>query len=156
MDTRRVFLLGIGMLALILVVALAGIFLTDRPESGFGTRVATMEDLEERGVIEVPDHDLFVVWNEGEPLALSADAQHVPNEFVVWCESSQMFESPAHGEKFDSRGFYYGGPARAGLARYAYSVMDDVIYLSDEEPTTGPSRGRGPAHEPRGPFCVPG
>lgn len=154
MDTRRVFLLGIGVLALILIVALIAIFLTDRPDSQFGSRVATMEELEERGVIEVADHDLFVVWNDGEPLALSADAQHVPNELVVWCESSGMFESPAHGEKFDSRGFYYGGPARAGLSRYSYAVIDEVIYVTLEDPTDGPARGRGPAHDPQGPFCV--
>lgn len=153
MDTRRVFLLGIGVLALVLVVALAAIFLSDRPDSDFGTRVATMEDLEERGVIEVSDYHLFLVWNEGEPLALSADAQHVGDE-VVWCESSQMFESPAHGEKFDSRGFYYGGPARSGLARFPYAIVDDVIYVNLDDPACCPARGVREPHEPRGPFCV--
>lgn len=152
MDTRRVFQLGIGTLGLILIVALAAIFLTDAPSS-LGPRLATMEELKEREVVEVPEHDIFVVWNGGEPLVLSADAQHVGDE-VVWCESSQMFESPAHGEKFDSRGFYYGGPAQRGLARYRYAIIDDVIYVDADSPTEGPERSEGPPHDPQGRFCV--
>ena len=153
MTTRRLFLIGIAALAFLGLGTLAAIFLPDAPSSQ-GPRLATTEELEDRGVIEVAEHDIFVVWNDGEPLVLSADAQHVGDD-VVWCESSQMFESPAHGEKFDSRGYYYGGPARAGLGRYAYSVIDGVIYRESEEPTPGPSRGRGPAQDPEGPFCVP-
>lgn len=154
MDTQRVFMLGIGVLALILVVALAAIFLSESAGDQYGTRLLTLEDLEEQEVVEFSEHDLFVVWNDGDPLVLSSDAQHLGDD-VVWCESSGLFESPAHGEKFDSRGFYYGGPARAGLSRYSYAVVDEVIYVTLEDPTDGPSRGRGPAHEPRGPFCVP-
>ncbi|MGH2756747.1 MAG: hypothetical protein ACRDI3_03055 [Actinomycetota bacterium] len=154
MSVRRFFLVGIAVLAAVAVVALVAIFSSNRPDSDRGTRFATTEDLRERGVIEFPEYELFLVWNDGDPLVLSSDAQHIPNENVVWCESSEMFESPAHGEKFDSRGFYYGGPAQSGLARYPYAIIDGLIYSTLEHATEGPARGEGSPHEPEGRFCV--
>lgn len=153
MTARRFFIVGTATLTLISMVALVGVFLTNAADSEPSEALASVDALEERGVIEVPEHDLFLVWNGGEPLALSADAQHVGDQ-VVYCESSEMFESPAHGEKFDSRGFYYGGPAPRGLARYPVTIIGDGIYVRLDEPIEGPERGEGPAHDPRGPFCV--
>ena len=160
-EVRRFFLIGSATVVLIAGVALYAIFSTGDPAAtGEGHRVSltTLDELEEIGVVEVPEHNLFVVYNDGDPLVLSAYAQHVPGELVIWCERSQLFESPAHGEKFDSRGFYYGGPARSGLARLEYELVDGVIYVTLPVPTdpapTGPPRGAGPAHEPQGKFCT--
>jgi nitrite reductase/ring-hydroxylating ferredoxin subunit len=117
--------------------------------------LSSMAELEERGVIEVEDEDLFLVYNDGEPLALSDDPQHLPNEQTEWCESSQMFETPTHGEKFDRLGNYYGGPAMKGLDRYPVAVEGDAIYVDLERLIPGTERGTEEPLGPEGPFCVP-
>ena len=98
-------------------------------------------------------HAVFLVYNDGDPLALHADAQHVGDQ-VEFCESSRMFESPAHGEKFDIRGYYYGGPAGKGLDRYPVRIEGDGLFVDLEHPIEGPRRGAGPTLEPAGPFCI--
>ena len=115
--------------------------------------VASLAELQEEEVLFLEEHAVFLVYNDGDPLALSADAQHVGDE-VEFCESSQMFESPAHGEKFDIRGYYYGGPAQRGLDRYPVRIEGDGIYVDLEHSIEGPPRGTGPPAEPQGPFCV--
>ena len=95
------------------------------------------------------------IYNGGDPIALAADAQHVGDD-VVFCESSQLFESPAHGEKFDIRGYYYGGPGARGLARFAVRIDGDNLLIDTDHRFQGPPRGSGPPQEPQGPFCIPG
>lgn len=115
--------------------------------------LASLEELREREVIFLDEHHIFLVYNEGEPLALSDDAQHVGDR-VEFCESSQMFESPAHGEKFDILGHYYGGPAQRGLDRYPIRIEGDAVHVELDQPILGPERGDPPAREPEGSFCV--
>lgn len=100
------------------------------------------------------DHDIYLVYNGARPLALDADAQHLGDD-VVFCRSSQMFESPAHGEKFDIRGFYFGGPAGRGLDRYQANLSGDGIYVDLDQPNQGPARETQRARDPQGPLCVP-
>ena len=138
-------------LALSLIVGIA-IFL-GIAGSNPGDAVASMEDLREREVIFLEEERIYLVHNDGEPLALSADAQHVGDE-VEFCLSSRMFESPAHGEKFDIRGFYFAGPATNGLDRYPIRVQGDAVYVDSETVIPGPARGRGPASDPEGPLCT--
>lgn len=116
--------------------------------------VASLRQLQEQEVLFLEQHAAFLVYNQGDPLALSADAQHVGDE-VEFCESSQMFESPAHGEKFDIRGYYYGGPAAKGLDRYPVRIEGDGIFVDLDRPIAGPPRGAGAVMEPQGSFCVP-
>lgn len=97
---------------------------------------------------------MFLVYNDEEVLALSDDAQHLPGEHTEWCESSQMFETPTHGEKFDRLGNYYGGPATKGLDRYPVAVEEDAIYVDLERVIPGPERGAEQVLEPEGPFCT--
>jgi nitrite reductase/ring-hydroxylating ferredoxin subunit len=115
--------------------------------------VASLEALEDEGVIHLKDLHVFLVYNDGDLLALSDDAQHAGDR-VEFCESSQMFESPAHGEKFDIQGYYYGGPARRGLAQYPVRIEGDGIYVDFEKLFPGPGRGDPPARDPVGPLCV--
>ncbi len=115
----------------------------------------SLDDLREQEVIFLEDKAVFLVYNEGDPLALSADAQHLGDQ-VEYCSSSEMFESPAHGEKFDRRGYYYGGPAQRGLERFPVRIQDDGVYIDLEQPIQGPARGEGPVQEPAGALCVPG
>jgi nitrite reductase/ring-hydroxylating ferredoxin subunit len=116
--------------------------------------LVSLEQLEEEEVIYLQDHDLFLVFNDGDPLALSDDAQHLGDR-VEFCESSQMFESPAHGEKFDIHGSYYGGPGQSGLDRYPVRIEGDHLYVELGELIPGRERG-APVREPAGPLCVPG
>ncbi len=148
MSGRRFVLI---FLALALLVGSA--FVIGIVQTAPGAPIASMEDLRENNVLFLEEHDIFLVYNGGRPLALSSDAQHL-GDTVEFCESSQMFESPAHGEKFDIRGFYYAGPAMNGLDRYPIRVQADAIYVEVDQVIAGPQRGRGPAREPAGPFCT--
>jgi Rieske Fe-S protein len=138
----------VGLALLILVVGMTGLWGT-----GIGEPAVALEEVRDKGVVFMDEHDLYVVWDEGELIALSADAQHT-GDAVLFCRSSGMFESPAHGEKFDRRGYYYGGPARSGLDRYPVHVEQSHVVVDVDNPIPGPHRGAGPAREPTGPFCL--
>jgi Rieske Fe-S protein len=144
----RVLVLGFGGLVVVVTVAIAAGLNGTRS----GEPSVALDELREEGVVFLDDHDLYVVWDEGEPLALSADAQHIGDD-VLFCRSSGLFESPAHGEKFDRRGYYYGGPAQSGLDRYPVRIDRGYVFVDVAHPIPGPPRGAGPAQEPRGPFC---
>ena len=141
----------VGVIALVVFVGVAvvfGIATTGGPEP-----VASLDDLREQEVLFLDKHHVFLVYNDGSPLALSDDAQHLGDR-VEFCESSQMFESPAHGETFDIRGYYYGGPAQRGLDRYPVRAEGDGIYVDLNHPIQGPERGEARPREPEGPFCL--
>ena len=140
---------------LVLVLSAAIIFGLVSSSRGDGP-VVTLDELRDSGVLFVEDEHAFLVYNDGNPLALSDDAQHLDGEHALWCESSQMFETPTHGEKFDSLGYYYAGPAQRGLDRFPLRLQGDAIYVDFAERVPGPERGSGPSFEPQGDFCVPG
>ncbi len=138
----------IALVVVLVVAVVIGIATTGGPNP-----VASLEELREEEVLLLDEHDIYLVYNDGQPLALSSDAQHVGDD-VEFCRSSQMFESPAHGEKFDIRGYYCAGPAKSGLDRYPVRVEGDGVYVDIDRPIEGPPRGAGPAREPEGRFCV--
>lgn len=140
--------------ALVLIIG-AAIFFGLATSSGGPAPVASFDELREAGVLFLEDEHTFLVYNDGELLALSDDPQHLEGEHTEWCETSQMFETPTHGEKFDDQGYYYAGPAQRGLDRYPVRVEGDAIYVNFEEAIAGPERGRGLAFEPQGELCVP-
>lgn len=115
--------------------------------------ILSMDRLGELGVVRLEPQRAFLVYNGGKPLALSNDAQHLGDR-LMFCQSSQMFESPAHGEKFDILGRYYAGPARRGLDRYPVRVQGSGVYVDFERRISGPERGDPPASEPAGGFCT--
>jgi Rieske Fe-S protein len=149
MRTR---VLVLAVIALVVVVG-AGVVI-GIATSGDSDAVASLEDLREREVLFLEEQQIFLVYNDGEPLALSDDAQHVGDR-VEFCSSSHMFESAAHGEKFDIRGYYFGGPAQRGLDRYPLRIEGDGIFVDVDQPIRGPERGEGPPSEPKGRFCTP-
>jgi len=121
-----------------LFVVGGGAFLFGIATSDSEDAVASLESLEDRGVIHLEDDHVFLVFNDGKPIALSDDAQHVGDR-VEFCESSQMLESPAHGEKFDMWGLYYAGPAQRGWI--ATRCVSTAIASSG----TSADRSRGPS-----------
>lgn len=145
-----------GVIGLLVIAGAVGIGIATSDSSGaqVGDRVASMAALQEREVLFLEDHHIFLVYNDGEPLALSDDPQHLAGEYTEWCESSQMFETPTHGEKFDRRGNYFAGPAAKGLDRYTVRVDGDAIYVDLSELIPGPERGAEKPLEPEGPLCV--
>lgn len=146
----RLLLLGSLLLVALIAGAVAFGLLTSGGSAGPSV---SMEELEEREVIHlVEDHVIFVL-NDGDPLALSDDAQHV-GDTVIFCESSRLFESLAHGEKFDILGHYFGGPAARGLARYPVIRDGDLVRADMDQEIEGPARGDVRTVEPAGDFCV--
>ncbi len=116
--------------------------------------ITDIAQLQKDGVVYNASYGAFAVWNEGEPLVVSEVVPHIEEqrERALFCTTSETFDGP-HGEKFDRRGYYYGGPARHGLDRYESRVDEEVLYFDPDHLSKGPARGQGPALEPVGRFC---
>jgi nitrite reductase/ring-hydroxylating ferredoxin subunit len=154
MKRRGLIATSIGLVVLLIGALGVGLATSGVDDPSDGPAVS-LADLKEQRVIRVEmRQDIYVVYDEGEVRALSADAQHVGDD-VEFCASSQLFESPAHGEKFDIRGFYYAGPGQRGLERYRTRVEGDGVFIDFEHPIEGAERGAGPPRDPAGPFCIP-
>lgn len=76
---------------------------------------------------------------------------------VPWCASSQWFECPCHGSKYNKVGEKRGGPAPRGLDHWPIELNEDGSVTID----TGGAVFNGPvigvdtiAQQPEGPACV--
>ncbi len=49
---------------------------------------------------------------------------------VPWCASSQGFECPCHGSKYNAHGEYATGPAPRNLDRFALEVVDNRLIIN--------------------------
>jgi cytochrome b6-f complex iron-sulfur subunit len=159
-------------------------FLYPRPGDELTGEVA-LEDAEElaaviqetRTPVRVPDGGISIVaWdpsNEqamnlyGEQHAVLSESVGLMALFsqrcvhlgcaVPWCQTSQWFECPCHGSRYNRWGEYTGGPAPRGLDRYS-SFVDEgtgmfVVDLGDL--ITGPARTANALEQPQeGPNCV--
>ena len=74
---------------------------------------------------------------------------------VPFCQSSQWFECPCHGSKYNVAGEYELGPAPSGLQRFPVSIKDGNLFVDTSTLNPGPPRGTDTIQEPpQGPFCV--
>ena len=75
---------------------------------------------------------------------------------VPYCASSQWFECPCHGSKYNRAGEYELGPAPNGLQRFPVTVdSSGNLLINTAAPIPGPPRGTNTINEPpQGPFCV--
>ena len=75
---------------------------------------------------------------------------------VPWCQTSQWFECPCHGSKYNRYGEWMAGPAPRGLDRFPSQVnTDGELVISTGTILTGPSRTvHGIQQEPEGAHCV--
>ena len=74
---------------------------------------------------------------------------------VPFCQTSQWFECPCHGSKYNKAGEYELGPAPNGLQRFPVKIEGGNIVVDTGSPVPGPVRGTDTIHEPpQGPFCV--
>ena len=146
---KKLVLATVVLVAAIVVFGAIGLATTTAPRP-----LTSLADLEERKVMFFDEHDLFLIYLDDRVLALDADAQHLGDD-VIYCETSHLFESPAHGEKFDIRGYYFGGPGRVGLDRYFVELRGGDIYVDLDYRTPGPERDEHLPRPPQGPLCVP-
>lgn len=100
--------------------------------------VARTDDV--RPIVYVPDQRLFVIRTGRAYLALSAVSPHRPEigERVLFCPAG-YFVGP-HGEAFDRRGLYIGGPSPGGLDRFNVRVRDGAIEVNVGGRLEGPPR----------------
>ena len=74
---------------------------------------------------------------------------------VPWCKSSQWFECPCHGSKYNRVGEKKGGPAPRGLDRFAVSVAGGQIVVDTKVVILGPAIGTNTTgQEQEGPHCA--
>jgi cytochrome b6-f complex iron-sulfur subunit len=75
---------------------------------------------------------------------------------VPFCQSSQWFECPCHGSKYNEAGEYELGPAPRGMDRFRIQVGGDgTISVDTSIVVQGPPRGTDTISQPpQGSFCV--
>jgi len=75
---------------------------------------------------------------------------------VPWCQSSQWFECPCHGSKYNKWAEWNSGPAPRGLDRFPSFVNDlGVLVVNTGVRITGPARtAKVLAQQPEGPHCI--
>lgn len=75
---------------------------------------------------------------------------------VPWCQSSQWFECPCHGSKYNRWGEWQDGPAPRGLDRFPSTIdANGQLIVDTGTIISGPARTANVlAQEPEGPNCV--
>jgi cytochrome b6-f complex iron-sulfur subunit len=74
---------------------------------------------------------------------------------VPWCKSSQWFECPCHGSKYNRVGEKKAGPAPRGLDRFAVSIQAGQIVVDTGKLSLGPPIGTNTTgQEQEGPHCA--
>jgi cytochrome b6-f complex iron-sulfur subunit len=76
---------------------------------------------------------------------------------VPECKTSQWFECPCHGSKYNQVGEKKGGPAPRGLDRFATEVTGNVLTVDTGTIIQGPPIGTNTTgQEAEGPNCISG
>jgi cytochrome b6-f complex iron-sulfur subunit len=74
---------------------------------------------------------------------------------VPWCKSSQWFECPCHGSKYNRVGEKKGGPAPRGLDRFPIAVAGGTVVIDTGSRILGPAIGTNTTgQEAEGPHCA--
>jgi cytochrome b6-f complex iron-sulfur subunit len=74
---------------------------------------------------------------------------------VPWCQSSQWFECPCHGSKYNRVGEKKAGPAPRGLDRFAIVVSGGTLTVNTGDIEIGPPIGTNTTgQQQEGPLCV--
>jgi cytochrome b6-f complex iron-sulfur subunit len=74
---------------------------------------------------------------------------------VPWCASSQWFECPCHGSKYNRVGEKKGGPAPRGLDRFPVEITGGQVTINTAVQVQGPPIGTNTTgQEAEGPNCV--
>jgi len=74
---------------------------------------------------------------------------------VPWCQTSQWFECPCHGSKYNRVGEKVGGPAPRGLDRWAVEIASGQVTINTGIPFQGPPIGTNTTGQgAEGPHCI--
>jgi cytochrome b6-f complex iron-sulfur subunit len=74
---------------------------------------------------------------------------------VPWCATSQWFECPCHGSKYNRVGEKKGGPAPRGMDRFPVEVSGGQVVINTAQEIQGPAIGANTTgQEAEGPNCV--
>ena len=74
---------------------------------------------------------------------------------VPWCQTSQWFECPCHGSKYNRVGEKKGGPAPRGLDQFPLEVEGDAVTIDTGTVVQGLAIGiETTGQEAEGPSCV--
>jgi len=74
---------------------------------------------------------------------------------VPWCKTSQWFECPCHGSKYNRVGEKKGGPAPRGLDRFGVAIAGQSVTIDTSLVVQGPPIGTNTTgQEAEGPHCV--
>jgi cytochrome b6-f complex iron-sulfur subunit len=60
---------------------------------------------------------------------------------VPWCFTSQWFECPCHGSKYNRVGEKKGGPAPRGMDRFPFTISDGNVIVDTDTVVQGPPIG---------------
>lgn len=104
-----------------------------------------------------PDDDRaeeYTDLNEGRLMAIYQVCVHLGCK-VPWCQTSQWFECPCHGSRYNRWGEFRGGPAPRGLDRFASRVENGVYIVDTSTIIEGPSRQTASLEQPpEGASCL--
>lgn len=158
-------------------------FLWPQLGGGFGARIALPvpaadlldQILDTKAPFEFPAGRMYVIaWDNSVPgaqEAYGADHQAIVDGSmglmaiyqkcvhlgcrVPWCQTSQWFECPCHGSKYNKWGEWVGGPASRGLDRFPSVIEDGAFVVDTGQILTGPARtAKVLQQEQEGPNCV--
>jgi cytochrome b6-f complex iron-sulfur subunit len=74
---------------------------------------------------------------------------------VPWCETSQWFECPCHGSKYNAVGEKKDGPAPRGLDRFPVEIAGGSVVINTGITVQGPPIGVDTTkQQPEGPSCI--
>jgi len=73
---------------------------------------------------------------------------------VPWCATSQGFECPCHGSKYDYIGEYFGGPAPRNLDRFQVEIVDNRFIIDTGSIIQTPRAPTRLVEYPQGPSCI--
>jgi len=74
---------------------------------------------------------------------------------VPWCQSSQWFECPCHGSKYNAVGEKRDGPAPRGLDRFTVAIDGGNVVIDTSVVVTGPPIGTNTTKQGQeGPSCI--
>jgi cytochrome b6-f complex iron-sulfur subunit len=74
---------------------------------------------------------------------------------VPFCATSQWFECPCHGSKYNRVGEKKGGPAPRGMDRFAATVENGIVVVDTKTIIPGPPIGTNTTgQESEGPHCI--
>jgi cytochrome b6-f complex iron-sulfur subunit len=74
---------------------------------------------------------------------------------VPWCQTSQWFECPCHGSKYNRVGEKKDGPAPRGLDRYPVSIEGGDLFIDRSVTVQGPPIGTNTTKQQQeGPSCI--